>query len=102
MVTTWNSRCGIAENSRYIIEHLGKQIEPIVLANRHVEPLDTVAEEDIRRIWESRWSPDLTELTEAVDEMQADLVHVHFNFVFFELHHLADFIAAESYAPPGR
>ncbi len=95
MVTTWNSRCGIAENSRYIVEHLGHRIDPIIFANRHVEPVDPVAEEAITRVWDSRWTPDLSDLTSAVDATRPDLVHLHFNFGFFELGRLADFVQHE-------
>ena len=51
MVTTWNSRCGIAENTRYIVEH-----------SRHVFDFDLFADVDAEVIdpgGRSRCEPDL-------------------------------------------
>jgi hypothetical protein len=33
-VTTWNTRCGIAEYSRYLVDELdGTRVQPIIFAN---------------------------------------------------------------------
>jgi glycosyltransferase involved in cell wall biosynthesis len=47
------------------------------------------------RCWRSYWEPDLSELERALDRSTADILHVQFNFGFFELHHLASLLESE-------
>jgi glycosyltransferase involved in cell wall biosynthesis len=54
--------------------------------------IDPVAELGVTRCWSDRWNPDLGELEAALRTSEADVVHIQFNFGFFELEHLAEFI----------
>lgn len=99
MVTSWNSRCGIAENSRYIVEHLGDTVSVEIFANQRAELIDPVADSGVVRTWRDRWDPDLTELEDALLLVDADVLHIQFNFGFFEFQHLAGFIERQ---PPER
>jgi glycosyltransferase involved in cell wall biosynthesis len=92
MVSSWNSRCGIADYSRYVVNHAQGSIRYQVFADKGVEVLDPIAELDVTRAWVSRWSPDLDELEEALQWADPDIVHFQFNFAFFELGHLAELI----------
>ena len=94
MVTPWNSRCGIAEYSRQLVTGFGTRARTVVLADRNVQPVDLGEEPSIARVWEDRWHPDLTDLTAAIGASPAELVHLQFNFGFFELGAMAAFIDA--------
>lgn len=89
MVTSWNARCGIAENSRYLIEHLRDVVDVDVFADVDVEVIDPQAERGVVRTWKNRWEPELDTLEEALLGSDADVVHVQMNFGFFEFEHLA-------------
>jgi glycosyltransferase involved in cell wall biosynthesis len=92
MVTTWNARCGIAENTRNIVDNANDAIFFEILANEESDVIDPARETGIVRNWRDRWHPDLGELREALRLTDADVVHFQFNFGFFELCHLADLI----------
>ncbi len=92
MVTTWNSRCGIAENTRYIVQNSRGLIDFEIFADVGAELIDVRAEPGVVRTWKNRWEPDLTDLEEALRLSSAGVLHVQFNFGFFEFHHMADLI----------
>lgn len=95
MVSTWNSRCGIAENTRYLLDRAGPRLDAAILANKGVEILDQAVEVGVTRCWSHRWSPGLDELSDTLRLSEADLVHFQFNFGFFELGHLARLVDQE-------
>ncbi len=89
MVTSWNSRCGIAENSRYLVEHTRDSVAFDIFADVDVEVIDPAAELGVVRTWKDRWTPDLDGLEDALLVSEADVLHVQFNFGFFEFERLA-------------
>ena len=92
MVTTWNSRCGIAENTRYIVGHSRESIDFEIYADVGVELIDPLVEPGVVRTWRNRWEPDLSELEDALRLSDAEVLHVQFNFGFFEFHRMAELI----------
>jgi glycosyltransferase involved in cell wall biosynthesis len=88
LVTTFNSRCGIAEYSKYLVRHAGHRVRYELYSDRAVEPLDPDVELDVDRRWDQRWRPDLADLHAALDRSAAEVLHVQFNFGFFELSRL--------------
>jgi glycosyltransferase involved in cell wall biosynthesis len=89
MVSSWNSRCGIAENTRYLVEHTQGRIDFDVFADVDVDVIDPNAERGVIRTWKNRWEPELTALEEALLTSDAEVLHVQMNFGFFEFRHLA-------------
>ncbi len=89
MVTSWNSRCGIAENSRYLIDHLEPKLGFDIFANVDVDVLDPQAEHGVVRTWKHRWEPDVSALEEALLTSDAEVVHLQMNFGWFEFQRLA-------------
>jgi glycosyltransferase involved in cell wall biosynthesis len=92
MVTSWNSRCGIAENSRYIVEHTRNAVAYDIFADVDAEIIDLDAEAGVVRTWKDRWTPELGTLEDALLVSEADVLHVQFNFGFFEFGHLAELL----------
>jgi glycosyltransferase involved in cell wall biosynthesis len=92
MVTSWNSRCGIAENSRYLVEHTRGEVNYDIFADVDVEVIDPLAERGVVRTWKDRWTPELGDLEDALLVSEADVLHVQFNFGFFEFGHLAELL----------
>lgn len=95
MVTSWNTRCGIAENSRYLVKHLEAGIAFDIFADTDVDVIDPHEERGVVRTWKNRWEPDLAPLEEALLASSADVVHVQMNFGFFEFRHLARLLERE-------
>jgi glycosyltransferase involved in cell wall biosynthesis len=89
MVTSWNSRCGIAENSRYLIDHLEPWVGFDIFANVDVDVIDPQAEHGVIRTWKHRWEPDVSALEEALLTSDAEVIHVQMNFGWFEFPRLA-------------
>jgi glycosyltransferase involved in cell wall biosynthesis len=95
MVSTWNSRCGIAENTRYIVAHAGDSVDYEIFAEVGIEPLDPLAEPGVVRTWRNRWEPELDELEKALGLSTAEVVHIQFNFGFYEFQRMAALIERE-------
>ncbi len=95
MVSTWNSRCGIAENTRYLVERSPESVTYELFADRGAELIDPTADAGVVRTWHDRWTPDLGELEDALLASDADVLHVQFNFGFFEFGHLAEVVERE-------
>jgi glycosyltransferase involved in cell wall biosynthesis len=92
MVTTWNVRCGVAENVRSIVDHAQGKIAIDIFANVDPKIVDPARERGVLRSWVDRWQPDLRGLEEALRLSDADVAHFQFNFGFFELSRLAQLI----------
>jgi glycosyltransferase involved in cell wall biosynthesis len=95
MVSTWNSKCGIAEYTRYLLNEADRLFDYEIYANDCVEVLQPDSEQGVVRCWTERWQPELARLEAALDQSLADVVHFQFNFGFFELGHLAALIERE-------
>jgi glycosyltransferase involved in cell wall biosynthesis len=92
MVTSWNTRCGIAENSRYLAGYSKGGVDYEIFGEVDVEPIDPVAELGVIRTWKDRWTPDLEALEDALRLSTAEVVHIQFNFGFFEFGRMAELI----------
>jgi O-antigen biosynthesis alpha-1,2-mannosyltransferase len=94
VVTTWNTRCGIAEYSRYL---LGATRDPgiswTILA---AEERTTVRSDEpqVVRCWRSWVGDDLTRLLEEVDRLDLDLVHFQYEANLLPIEALASAVAA--------
>jgi glycosyltransferase involved in cell wall biosynthesis len=89
MVSTWNSRCGVAENTRNIIENSDGLVAFEIFADKEAQIVDPVMEQGVTRAWVNRWSPELGELDDVLGLADPDVVHIQFNFGFYELDSLA-------------
>lgn len=95
MVTSWNSRCGVAENSHNIISSAEQSVSFEIFADKESQIVDPDLETGVVRNWISRWSPDLEELDDALRLSDPDVVHIQFNFGFYELERLASLIRGQ-------
>ncbi len=89
MVSTWNSRCGVAENTRNIVENATGSVDFEIFADTHAKTIDPEQERGVLRNWTNRWNPELGGLDSALDLSDPDVVHIQFNFGFFELQALS-------------
>ncbi|WP_029541437.1 glycosyltransferase [Selenomonas sp. AB3002] len=92
MVTSWNTKCGIAEYSRSLVEYTANRADYRIYPNYG----GTVIREDEKfvheRLWQNQFDVDLNALTEALCRSASEIVHVQFNFSFFSLANLAAMI----------
>jgi glycosyltransferase involved in cell wall biosynthesis len=85
VVSTWNTRCGIAEYTRYLLEPLSRRSKFTVFANR-INPNELIHsdERNVIRCW-SMDSDDLNDLYGEIKREMLDVVHIQYNFGFFKL-----------------
>lgn len=92
IVTTWNTKCGIANYSKYLLEHLNKKIAVKIFANSDCErngPDGT----NVFRCWERGYDKgDLTILCEEILRQGTEIVNIQYNFGFFGVKQLGDLI----------
>lgn len=91
-VTTYNSRCGIAEYSANMYEAMGEWVHLEVFADRDVAVHDPEVESLVVRAWSNHRQGAIHTLLDALDESAADVVHIQHNMGFFTLPELARII----------
>jgi glycosyltransferase involved in cell wall biosynthesis len=100
MVTTWNSRCGIAEYSQSLVRALGRTAHVIPFADRAVLPIDEIVEEAVHRCWDQGLTGSVDQLLDALRRSDSSLVHVQLNFGFIGPDQLRQIIWSENSRRP--
>lgn len=90
MVTTWNSKCGIAEYTRMEAEATGSRVEYEFYPNYGVELLRKDDENVHSRLWHSAFQGDMNALTTELACSNSEIVHFQFNFGFFNVSQFGD------------
>lgn len=96
LITTWNSRCGIAEYSADLVGEAGAQWDVELYANSNAEPVDPLRDEFVARSWIADPRAPTDDLQQYLARSDAELVHVQYNFGFLGLTQLAQLIETES------
>lgn len=91
-LTTFNSRCGIAEYSSLLQQGLPKNVFSRTIADRGVWPIDLDTEEDIVRLWEQLRHQDVGPLVTSLQLSNTDVIHLQYNFGFFSMEDLSSLI----------
>jgi glycosyltransferase involved in cell wall biosynthesis/lipopolysaccharide biosynthesis glycosyltransferase len=88
-VTTWNTRCGIATYSEHLIRNMPTEVT--VLA-AHANERTANDQSYVRRCWSAGDDDSLADLRTAIEQAGVDTVVIQFNYGFFKLETLADFL----------
>lgn len=92
MITTWNTKCGIASYSRFLINNLNnKRISLKIYANKE-KLLDIDDEDNVIRCWNNALEKNLDSLFYQIIKDKREVVHFQFNYGFFNLDALANII----------
>lgn len=89
LVTTWNSKCGIAEYARMGVEASSRLVDYTIYPNYGVDLLRPDENYVAQRSWHSAFQGDMDSLNEQLLNSKNEIVHFHFNFGFFSLNNLA-------------
>lgn len=90
MVTTWNTRCGIAEYTKYLVESMHTDVKYTIYPNIG-DPIEREDEEFVaERTWKKR--EDICNLIHVLNESDADIVHIQFAWGFFKANQLTDIL----------
>jgi glycosyltransferase involved in cell wall biosynthesis len=88
-VTTWNTRCGVATYSQFLVRELrSDRFTTTIFASRQGDPVVADAD-DVRRCWDGASKPDLAELEAEILSAGIEIAVFQFNFSLFEIHALA-------------
>lgn len=85
MITTWNSKCGIAEYTRLLCEELENKIEFSIYPNYGVELIRKDELYVKNRLWHSCFEGNVDKLIDELKKSNSKVVHIQFNFGFFKL-----------------
>lgn len=91
-VTTWNTKCGIATYSAHLVHSLPADVT--VFAG-HADQRTTADGAEVVRCWEPGENDRLDELSAAIEAAGVTTVVLQFNYGFFKLEHLAEFVLAQ-------
>lgn len=92
MVTTWNTKCGIAEYTKLQCEAMRNYTNFQIYPNYGVLLLNEDEDNVSPRVWHSAFEGNLDELTEVLENSTNDIVHIQFNYGFFKLCELSKMI----------
>jgi glycosyltransferase involved in cell wall biosynthesis len=79
----------VAENTRNIVENSDGVVTFEIFADKEAQIVDPSMENGVTRAWLNRWNPELGELDGVLGLADPDVVHIQFNFGFYELDSLA-------------
>ena len=88
-VSTWNTRCGIAMYSDYLLKQMPD--EPHVFSSR-AESLESQDGDHVTRCWDQHGFDTLESLTEAIERKNINVLVVQFNYGFFHFEHFSRFL----------
>jgi len=84
-VTSWNTKCGIASYSKYLLKNLdSKLFNLFIFASIKDTPIYP-DEKYVFRTWENATQTDLSVLTSQILEKRLDIIVFQFNFGFFNM-----------------
>ena len=89
-ISTWNSRCGIANYSKYLTR-VFPQNRITILAN-HVEARTEIDQENVVRCWNDSMDENLEIIYENIIEKNITAVVIQYNFGFFSLENFEIFL----------
>lgn len=88
-ITTWNTRCGIASYSRYLVENFTEQVR---IFAPHAQQIEGGDGDNVCRCWDLVQSDELLILESQVLAWRTDVVVIQFNYGFFEFEALSNFL----------
>lgn len=94
MVTTWNSKCGIAEYTKMMVEASEKMVDYHIFANKGVELIRN-DEGYVERLWQAN-NPDVREFISGVMNSACDIIHFQYSPGFMSEHILGETIVTLS------
>ena len=92
MVSTWNSKCGIAEFTRFQIDATKYKAQYEIFPNEGVDLLRKDESFVRNRLWFNASDKNINPLIEALEYSLSDIIHIQFNFGFFNVNCLATLI----------
>ena len=95
-MSTYNSRCGIAEYTSHLYEAFGDALALEVHADIGATPIDPDVEENVLRTWPNHRQGGLDHLLASLDRSDAALVHIQHNVGFYSNIELERLIAHEA------
>lgn len=89
MITTWNSKCGVAEYTKMEVEATMQNVEYRIYPD-YTSKITARDEPFVsKRVWGNITRGNMTELTRRLRNDSSDIVHFQFNYGFFKLSNLA-------------
>lgn len=92
-ISTYNTRCGIATYSEFLLEHFDKELFDIdILANISHDIVEINKETDVSRCWRDRNDNDIESLKSHIEQNAFTHILINFNFGFFSMQNLQDLL----------
>lgn len=93
LVSTWGTRCGIAQYSKYLAKSLSSLGAEVIIFAEHSDLLEEHDNDEIKviRCW-SRFQHDLHQVFRASQSASVDIMHLQHEYSLFEDHELMRFL----------
>jgi len=90
-VSTYNSKCGIAAYSEFLLKYLRQKHNVTIFAN-YTKPLNQKLENGVIRCWENRFDKNNELLIQNILNKSIQVIIINFNFSFFSTKNLKNII----------
>ena len=92
-VSTYNTKCGIATYSEFILDYMDRdKFDITIFANNAQDILEESKEQNVIRCWSDRFDTNNKKLIDSILEKECEQVVINFNFAFFSMHNLEEII----------
>ncbi len=91
MVTTWNTKCGIAEFTKYFIQNTSDKVNYTIFPDVTASLISTDEENVAPRTWK-QYDCNFSDLVTELEKSDSDIIHIQYNFGFFSLENVAKLI----------
>lgn len=92
MVSTWNTKCGIAEFSRMQYNCMKQYVDFRIFPNFGDKLIKNDESFVAPRLWQNAFEGNLYHLQNELLASGCEVIHIHFNFGFFELHQFGEML----------
>ncbi len=94
-ISTWNTKCGIASYSKFLLENFSEDNFDISIFANQVDKqdlFDISEEKRVKRVWSNASEEHLNLLFTSIEEANINTLVIQFNFGFFNLYALQELI----------
>lgn len=100
VVSTWASRCGIAEYSKFLADDAADRLDFAIYANEGGDRPESDPAYPVSPVWLHYRTGDMIKLAERLVASDEDVVHIQYHFGFFSVSELGALVERVSAAKP--
>ena len=93
-ISTWNTRCGIASYSKFILDRFSDDLKVKIISNKvpSEEIINMKEENNVTRVWNLGAKQEIYDILTEIDKEDIDTVFIQYNFGLIDVNYLGKLI----------